>query len=55
VTWRHSQAGKEIGRPDSERGLCVEGPLTVEDWKLILQDIIEEMTEQAKREGRDQS
>jgi len=53
VTWRYSQAGKEIGRPDSERGLYVEGPLTVEDWKLILQDIIEEMVEQAKREAKE--
>jgi hypothetical protein len=51
MTWRYSVAGKEIGHPDSEHGLYVEGPLTVEDWKNILQDIIEEMVEQAKREA----
>jgi hypothetical protein len=53
VTWRYTQAGKEMGRPDSERGLHVEGPLTAEDWKNILQDVVEEMVEQARREGSD--
>lgn len=52
MTWRYTQAGKEHGRPDSERGFCVEGPLTVEDWKKILEDIIEEMVEQAKKEAQ---
>jgi hypothetical protein len=55
MAWRYSQAGKEIGKPDSEYGLHVEGPLTVEDWKSILQDIVEEMAEQAKREAREGS
>jgi len=31
----------------------VEGPLTSEDWKMILEDIVEEMVEQAKREAAD--
>lgn len=51
MTWRYTQAGKEMSRPDSEHGFCVEGPLTVEDWKHVLEDIIEEMVEQAKREA----
>jgi hypothetical protein len=52
MAWRYSKCGKEIGRPDSERGLYVEGPLTAEDWKVVLQDILDEMLEQAKREER---
>lgn len=49
--WRKTEAGVEYGRPSSERGIFVEGPLTVEDWKVILQDIVEEMTDQARREA----
>lgn len=51
MAWRYTKAGKEIGCPSSEHGLHVEGPLTVEDWKAILQDIVEEIVEQSKREG----
>jgi hypothetical protein len=51
MTWRYTQAGKEMSRPDSEHGFCVEGPVTVEDWKGILEDIVVEMCEQAKREA----
>lgn len=51
MTWRYSQAGNAIGRPDSAGGLHVDGPLTVEDWKNILQDIVEEIVKQAKREA----
>lgn len=52
MTWRRTQAGKEMSRPDSEHGFSVEGPITVEDWKNILEDIVDEMTEQAKREAK---
>jgi hypothetical protein len=52
MAWRYTRAGKEISRPDSEYGLHVEGPLTADDWKVILQDIADEMVEQAKREAR---
>lgn len=55
MTWRYTKAGKEVGRPNSEYGFCVEGPLTVEDWKKILGAILEEMVEQAKREASDSS
>jgi hypothetical protein len=51
MIWRYTQAGKEMRRPDSEHGFYVEGPLTVEDWKKILEDVVEEMCEQAKREA----
>jgi|HubBroStandDraft_6_1064221.scaffolds.fasta_scaffold1271355_3 hypothetical protein len=51
MTWRYSKAKKEIPRPDSEHGLHVDGPLTASDWRMILADVAEEMTEQARREG----
>ena len=51
MTWRYTQAGREMDRPSSEHGLHVDGPLTVEDWKMILKDIVEELSEQAKREA----
>jgi hypothetical protein len=51
MSWRYSKAGKTMSRPDSESGVYIEGPLTVEDWKLILEDIVNEMVEQAKREA----
>ena len=54
MTWRYTKAGNPIeAAPDSEYGFHVEGPLTVEDWKMILQDIVEEMVEQAKREAQE--
>jgi hypothetical protein len=39
MAWRYTRAGKEFDRPNSETGLHVEGPLTVEDWKTIIVDI----------------
>jgi hypothetical protein len=51
MTWRYTKAGKVMDRPDSEVGLYIEGPLTVEDWKVVLQDIVDELAEQARREG----
>jgi len=51
MAWRYTAAGKEMCRPSSEHGVFIDGPLTVEDWKVILQDIVEEMAEQAKREA----
>lgn len=53
MTWRYTKAGKPISRPDSKSGLCVDGPLTVEDWRAILGDILDEMVEQAKREAEE--
>lgn len=52
MAWRYTAAGREVSRPDSERGFSVEGPLTAEDWKAILQDVAEEMVEQARREAK---
>jgi hypothetical protein len=54
MAWRYSACGKPIGRPNSEHGFSVEGPLTVEDWKNILEDIVAEMVEQAKREAQEE-
>jgi hypothetical protein len=51
MAWKYSKAGRVIGRPDSEGGLYIEGPPTVEDWKSILEDIVDEMVKQAKREA----
>jgi hypothetical protein len=51
MAWRYTQAGREVGRPSSEHGFHVEGPLTSEDWKGIIHDIVEEMVEQAKLES----
>jgi hypothetical protein len=53
MTWRYSEAGKEIGCPSSEHGLHVDGPLTAKDWKVIVGDILEEMLEQHEREMRE--
>jgi hypothetical protein len=51
MAWRYTKAGKVMDSPDSETGLYIEGPLTVEDWKTVLQDIVDELVEQARREG----
>jgi hypothetical protein len=50
MTWRYTKAGKPMSRPNSENGFHVDGPLTVEDWRTILNDILDEMIEQGKRE-----
>ncbi len=54
MTWRHTKAGNPIDRPSSERGFHVEGPLQASDWALILEDIIDEMIDQAKREAKEE-
>jgi hypothetical protein len=53
MAWRYTQAGKEMRCPSSEDGVYVEGPLRVADWKNILEDIVAEMVEQAKREAEE--
>jgi len=53
MAWRYTQAGKEMNRPDNEHGFSVEEPLTVEDWKNILEDIVAEICEQAKKEAKE--
>lgn len=53
MAWRYTKAGAEVSRPSSEHGIHVDGPLTVEDWKAILGDIVEEIAEQAKREAKE--
>jgi hypothetical protein len=50
MAWRYTRAGKEFDRPNSETGLHVEGPLTVEDWKTIIVDILDEIENQTKRD-----
>ena len=51
MAWRYTEAGPELGRPDRESGIFIEGPLTMDDWQAILQGIVEAMVEQAKREA----
>jgi len=53
MAWRYTKAGKEMSRPDSERGVFVEGPLRSEDWMALIEAMIEEMVEQTKREERE--
>jgi len=53
MAWRYTKAGKAIERPSSERGLHVEGPLTVDDWQHIQEGIVEEMIAQAVREAKE--
>jgi hypothetical protein len=52
--WRYTKAGKDMMRPDSQEGIFISGPLTVEDWKVIVEGILEEMIEQAKREAKEE-
>jgi hypothetical protein len=55
MAWAYTESGAEMSRPDSEHGLHVDGPLTASDWKKLVGYILEEMVEQAKREGREGS
>jgi hypothetical protein len=50
MTWAYSDAGESMERPSAERGIYIRGPLSVADMTLILQAIVEEIVEQAKRE-----
>ena len=51
MAWRYTKAGRPMSRPCSENGIHVDGPLTVDDWKAIIEDVAEEMCEQAVREA----
>jgi hypothetical protein len=53
--WRQTDAGREYSRVSSEYGVHIDGPLTVDDWKKILEDIVDEIAEQAKREASEGS
>jgi hypothetical protein len=55
MAWRYAKAGQEMDRPTSEGGICIQGPLTVEDWKKILDGIVDEIVEQAQREAREEA
>jgi hypothetical protein len=51
MAWKYTKAGRPIDRPDSQRGFWVEGPLTADDWREIVDGILEELIDQAKREA----
>jgi hypothetical protein len=44
-----------MDRPTSDVGIFVQGPLTVEDWRNILEGIVDEIVEQAQREAREEA
>jgi hypothetical protein len=47
MTWRHTEAGKEMNRP-SKDGIFIDGPLSAEDIKHIIEELLEELVELAK-------
>ncbi len=49
MSWGRTDAGKEYGRPNSEEGIHVDGPLTLDDWRTVLQGVVEAMLEHAER------
>jgi hypothetical protein len=55
MPWRYTKAGQEMDRPTSDVGIFVQGPLTVEDWRNILEGIVDEIVEQAQREAREEA
>lgn len=51
MAWRTTTAGVEYGHPSAERGVYVDGPLSAEDLKCLIADLIDELCEQTKREN----
>ncbi len=54
MAWRYTQAGKGYSRPSAEDGIDIDGPLTVEDLKVILGDLADVIAEQAKKEAQEE-
>lgn len=48
--WRRSGDGREMSRPSAD-GIFIDGPLTADDLKAILEELAGAMIEQAKREA----
>ena len=51
MAYRYLSDGRELARPSAEHGICVEGPLSAEDLKIIIADLLEALCEQVKREN----
>jgi len=50
--WRKTDAGHEYSCP-GEHGVYVEGPLTADDLKHIIGDLVEALADLARREGKE--
>lgn len=48
--WRYSTNGQEMSRPRRE-GIYINGPLSVEDLKEIIGDLIDEIADMVKEEA----
>ena len=54
MAWRYGSQGQWMSRPSAERGIYIDGPLSVDDMKAIVEALVEEIVEQAKREIGDE-
>ena len=52
MTWRYSTNGQEMCRPSAD-GIIIDGPLSSEDLKRVMEDLLEVIIEQAKKEAID--
>ena len=50
MVWRHTSDGREMERPGAD-GIHVDGPLSSEDLKYVIEALVEELVEQSKREA----
>jgi hypothetical protein len=54
MTWRYTEAGKEVRYPDPESGIHIDGPLTARDLRVIVADLLEALVDLAKKEANDE-
>ena len=50
--WRKTVTGHEYSCPSRETGIHIDGPLSAEDLKEIIGDLLNELVEQTKREAQ---
>ena len=52
MAYRYSSSGQEWDRPNAENGIHYEGPLSAEDLRTIIGDLLEALSEQVERETK---
>jgi hypothetical protein len=51
MAWAYKSDRSEMERPDRVSGIHIDGPLTVEDLKVIIEALVEELVSQAMHEA----
>jgi hypothetical protein len=52
MAYRYLTDGREMDQPSAENGIYIEGPLSAEDLRVIIGDLVQELCRQVERESK---